>query len=73
MFVALVTDRTGRYAHVCGTARTWSQFSDQLEDIGCEVVEDQTEEWDGCTPEEIAEDCVPVHQLLSGTDFLPYP
>jgi hypothetical protein len=36
------------------------------------VVEDQTEEWDGCTPEEIAEDCVPVHQLLSGTDFLPY-
>jgi len=72
MFIALVTDVTGRYAHVWGEARTWNQFTDQLEDIGCEVIEDQTIEWDGCSKEEIAEDCLSVHQLLTDTDFVPH-
>ena len=45
--IALIADRSGRYAHVWGTAPTWNQFVDQLEDAGCEVVEDQTEDWDG--------------------------
>jgi hypothetical protein len=49
LHIALITDRTGRYAHVWGSAPTWSQFHDQLEDAGCEVIEDQTIEWDGCT------------------------
>ena len=73
MLVALVADRTGRYAHVCGTARTWNQFVDQLEDIGCEVIENQTDDWDGCTREEIQEDCLSVHQLLTHSDFVPHP
>jgi hypothetical protein len=47
LHIALITDRTGRYAHVWGSAPTWSQFHDQLEDAGCEVIEDQTIEWDG--------------------------
>ena len=34
LHIALVADRTGRYAHVWGTARTFNQFIDQLEDIG---------------------------------------
>jgi hypothetical protein len=72
MFVALVTDVTGRYAHVWGEARTWNQFIDQLEDIGCEVIEDQTIEWDGCSKQEISEDCLSVHQLLNDTDFVPH-
>ena len=38
LHIALVADRTGRYAHVWGTARTFNQFIDQLEDIGCEVI-----------------------------------
>ena len=71
--IALVADRSGRYAHVWGTARTFNQFSDQLEDIGCEVIEDQSDEWDGCTRDEIAEDCLSVHQLLNDTDFVAYP
>lgn len=70
--IALVADRSGRYAHVWGTAQTFSLFSDQLEDIGCEVIENQTEEWDGCTPDEIAEDCLSVHQLLNDSDFIPH-
>lgn len=70
--VALVADRSGRYAHVWGTAQTFSLFEDQLEDIGCEVIENQSEDWDGCTPGEIAEDCLSVHQLLNDSDFIPY-
>jgi hypothetical protein len=72
MFIALVTDLTGRYAHVWGEAKNWSQFTDQLEDIGCEVIEDQTIEWQGCSKEEIAEDCMSVHQLLIASDFVPH-
>jgi len=71
--IALITDRSGRYAHVWGSAPTWDKFCDQLEDIGCEVVENQTEDWDDCTKEEIAEDCLSVHQLLDNSDFIPHP
>ena len=70
--VALVTDRTGRYAHVWGEPRTWDQFVDKLEDAGCEVVEDQSIDWDGCTRDEINEDCMSVHQLLTHSDFVPH-
>ena len=70
--VALVTDRTGRYAHVWGEPRTWDQFVDQLEDAGCEVIEDQSIDWDGCTRDEIKEDCMSVHQLLIHSDFVPH-
>jgi len=70
--VALVTDRSGRYAHVWGEPRSWDLFVDQLEDAGCEVIEDQTEDWDGCTKDEVAKDCLTVHQLLHDTDFIPH-
>jgi hypothetical protein len=70
--IALIVDRTGRYAHVWGEAPSWSKFVDQLEDLGAEVVEEQTDDWEGSTKDEIAEDCVAINQLLSGTDFLPY-
>jgi hypothetical protein len=69
--IALIVDRTGRYAHVWGEAPSWSKFSDQLEDLGAEVVEEQTDDWESSTKDEIAEDCVAINQLLSSTDFLP--
>jgi hypothetical protein len=71
--IALVVDSRQRYAHVWADVRSWSQFVDQLEDIGCEVVEDQSQDWHDCTKDEIAEDCLTVHQLLSDTDFVAYP
>lgn len=73
MYIALVADRTGRYAHVWSEAKTWDLFHDQLEDVGCEVIENQTYEWYGCTKEEVAEDCLSVHQLLTHSDFVPHP
>lgn len=71
-YIALVADRAGLYVHVYGSAPNWKQFSKQLEDAGCEVIENQTEEWSDCTKDEIAEDCFTIHQLLSFTPFVPY-
>ena len=45
-YVALVADATGRYATVCVPGRTWSSVVDQLEDIGCEVIENQTDDYE---------------------------
>jgi L-lactate utilization protein LutB len=41
-YVALVSDMTGRCARVCGTAISWSSFVDQLKEVGCEVIENQS-------------------------------
>jgi len=70
-YVALVADATGRYAHVYGNANSWDNYHDQLEDIGCEVIENQTSDWDG-DEEAIKEDCIPFNALTSGKDFLPF-
>jgi hypothetical protein len=45
-YVALVADMIGRYAHVYGTAIDWERFADQLEEVGCEVIENQTSDYD---------------------------
>jgi len=60
-YVALVADATGRYAHVYGNTNSWDQFLDQLEDVGCEVVEDQTSDYE--TLAEIEEHCVTIQEL----------
>ena len=44
-YVALVADATGRYATVYVPGTTWSNVVDQLEDIGCEVIENQTDDY----------------------------
>lgn len=72
LHIALIVDSTGRYAHVYGEARTFNRFIDQLEDIGCEVVENQTREWDGCDISEIIEDCMSMQQLLTKSDYVPH-
>jgi threonine dehydratase len=45
-YVALVADAAGRYATVYVPGRTWSNVVDQLEHIGCEVIENQTDDYD---------------------------
>jgi len=45
-FVALIADAASRYAHIYVPAQTWKEVIDILEDQGCEVVEDQTEDYD---------------------------
>ena len=73
-YVALVADATGRYCHVYGTANTWHDLVDQLEDLGCEVVEDQTDDYDiqdlGTIDDELG--VVPIARLVMYTDFIPH-
>ena len=71
-YVALVADMTGRYAHVYGTAIDWSSFTDQLEGVGCEVIENQTDDYepiDELTLDDLREyDVVTVQELITHTD-----
>ena len=72
-YVALTADDSGRYCHIYGTAKDWPDFVDQLEDLGCEVVENQTDDYDiqdlGTIDDEIG--VVPIAKLLTSTDFIP--
>jgi hypothetical protein len=71
-YVALTADATGRYCHVYGTANTWHNYVDQLEDLGCEVVENQTYDYeDDLTPDGLEESgAVWINNLLTTTDFV---
>jgi hypothetical protein len=61
-YVALVSDGAGALIHVYGNANSWSNFHDQLEDLGVEVIENHTNEWDN-DMEAIQEDCVSIQGL----------
>jgi hypothetical protein len=71
-YVALVADMTGRYAHVCGTAIDWDSFVDQLEEVGCEVIENQTDDYepiDELPLDDLHEyDIITVQELITDTD-----
>jgi hypothetical protein len=73
-YVALVTDYTGRYAHVYGNANSWVNYLNQLEDIGCEVIENQTDDYDSFDPDDLKESgVIPINRLVEDTDFVPHP
>ena len=71
-YVALVADMTGRYAHVYGTVINWPSFTDQLEEVGCEVIENQTDDYepiDELTLDDMHEyGVVTVQELTTHTD-----
>jgi hypothetical protein len=73
-YVALIVDASGKYCHVYGIAENWSDYVDQLEELGCEVVEDQTDDYDiqdlGTIDDELG--VVPITKLLTSTDFIPH-
>ena len=72
-YVALIADRTGRYAHVAVNAYNWNNAIDQLEDAGCEVVENQSDDYEDCWEEELNEvGVLTITQLLQNTDFMAY-
>jgi hypothetical protein len=72
-YIALITDSTGRYATVSVSANTWNNAVYQLEDAGCEVIENQSEDYEGCFPEELREaDVIPINELTSSSDFVEH-
>lgn len=73
LHVALIADARGYYCHVYGKATNWHEFHDQLEDLGVEVIEDQTDDYDDWNEEEIYEDLIDIAYLRTHTDYVPYP
>ena len=73
-YVALIADASGRYCHVYGTAVDWPNFVDQLEEVGVEVVEDQTSDYDDIDTLSVDEmkeyDVVTVQELTTHTDAI---
>jgi hypothetical protein len=74
-YVALIADQTGRYGWVYVKANNWDTAVDQLEDLGCEVIEDQSDDYDFddlLTKEDRLEvDVVDIEDLIKQTDFIP--
>ena len=76
-YVALIADAAGRYAHVHVPGTNWNNVVNQLEDIGCEVVENQTDDYepeDFGSPKSLAECGLVTIAQLTGVDsnFIPY-
>lgn len=73
-YVALIADATGRYATVVVEANTWSKALDQLEDAGCEVIENQSEDYEGCWDEDLKDlGVLTINELLRNSDFVAHP
>ena len=75
-YVALIADAAGRYGHVYGIAIDWPSFVDQLEEVGVEVVEDQTSDYDDIDTLSVDDmkeyDVVTVQELTTHTDAVLY-
>ena len=73
-YVALIADASGRYCHVYGTAVDWPGFVNQLEEVGVEVVEDQTSDYDDIDTLSIDDmheyGVVTVQELTTHTDAI---
>ena len=75
-YVALIVDATGRYAFVWVVAKSWDDAIEQLEDIGAEVIEDQTMEYE---PEDFESSetmrelgvCT-ISELINSPDFIAH-
>jgi len=75
-YVALVADATGKYAHVYGKYMTWHEFCDELEEAGCEVVENQSDEYvtdNKVVFSELAANAVcTLQELIDAPGFTPF-
>lgn len=67
LYVALMADARGYYCHVHGKANSWDEFHNQLEDLGVEVIENQTDDYDDWDEEEIYEDLIDINYLRTHT------
>lgn len=76
-FVALIVDAASRFATVYVPAQTWNEVVNILEDQGCEVVEDQTMEYekeDFVSTETLNHvGVITIDQLLNNSNFIPNP
>lgn len=73
--IALIVDAAARSAWVCVEATDWDAAVGILEDHGCEVVEDHSDDYDEedieTTASLNAAGVITIHQLLEDSDFIP--
>jgi len=67
--VALISDYDSGIWHVYGEAQSFNLFACQLEDLGCQVIENQSDEWE---EEEVEEDACSIAELLADPRFTPH-
>ncbi len=72
LYIALISDANGYYCHVWGKALSWHHFLNQLKDVGCEVIENQTDDHDGWNDDEIMEDYISIDQLINHPDYVAH-
>ena len=79
-YVALVADACGQYGLTHVQAESWHQVIDCLEDMGCEVIEDQSSDYDEedfVSPASLNECGVltlqQLHELQQKTLFVAFP
>lgn len=76
-YVALIADYRCQYATVYVFGANWDSVTDQLEDVGCEVVENQTIDYDVedfVSPAALEEaGLLTIDQLLNQSSFVPHP
>lgn len=70
-YVALLTDANGSYFYAYDDVANFRELASKLEDIGAEVIEDQTDDWDGDI-EGIKEDCYTIDELLTQSGFVSH-
>jgi hypothetical protein len=68
-YVALLTDANGNYFYAYDDVANFKELASKLEDIGAEVIEDQTDDWDGDI-DAIKEDCYTIDELLIQSGFV---
>jgi replicative DNA helicase len=69
--VALAKDGKGDYYMIAEDVATFRDLLNKIEDIGAEVIENQTEDWDNDV-EAIQEECYSIAQLLESSDFISH-
>jgi hypothetical protein len=69
--VALIKDGTGDYFLVAEDVDTFRDLLNKLEDIGAEVIENQTDDWDDDV-EAIKEECFSIVELLESSTFVSH-
>lgn len=69
--VALIKDGKGDFYGVAEDVANFRELLNKLEDVGAEVIEDQTDDWDDDI-EAILEDCYNIEELLTKSSFVSH-
>ena len=71
--LALCKDADNNMYLIRGEAETFRSFATLIEDIGCIVIEDQTDDYEYATTQEIEEDTLTLDEVRADKYFVPLP